>query len=97
MKKELTYRYQNSLNGEDAFSMAMKALDRAEKQNVFPVKIDFWFNDDDKIISGKGKGFQISLEFNEKDLDLFLDLSFLLKPAKKKILSSIENELSKYI
>lgn len=97
MKKELTYTYLNSSSGEDAFSMARKALDRAEKENVFPVKVNFWFNDQDRKISGKGKGFEISLEFNENALDLFLDLSFLLKPAKKKILSSIENELSKYI
>ena len=97
MKKELTYRYQNSSSGDDAFSLAMKALDRAEKENVFPVKVDFWFNDQDRKISGKGKGFEISLEFNESALDIFLDLSFFLRPAKKKILSSIENELSKYI
>ena len=58
MKKELTYTYQNSSNGEDAFSMAIKALDRAEKENVFPVKVDFWFNDQDRKISGKGKGLK---------------------------------------
>ncbi len=97
MKKELTYRYQNTSNGEDAFSMAMKALDRAERENVFPVKVDFKFDNEFRKIQGKGRGFEISLEFFDKELDLFLDLSFVLKPAKRKILSSIENELCKFI
>jgi len=97
VKKELSYNYRSSSNGEEAFSSAKYALNKAEQENVFPVSVDFIFDEEKKKISGKGKGFEIALEFKDRDLDLFLDLSFLLRPAKKKILSSIENELSKYL
>ena len=97
MNKELTDYYRSSISCQDAFSSAINALERAERENVFPVKVNFRFDNQGMKIFGKGKGFEISLKFNEKDLDLFLDLSFLLKPAKGKIISSIENELSKYL
>ena len=51
---------------------------------------------DDKTfqIKGSGKGFDLTLKFLEKGCEVNLNLSFLLRPLKSKVLSKIEKELS---
>lgn len=95
MKKELTYKYRISQTREEAYKLARVALERAEKENSFPVRVDFSFNEGDCQLNGVGRGFEVKLDFSDSSVDLFLDLSFVLRPAKKKILTAIESELSK--
>ena len=97
MKKELTYKYTKAQNKQVAFSLAKSVLKEAENNGSFPVSVNFSVDDDFFIISGKGKGFEVKLSFEEHDLDISMDLSFVLKPLKGKILSKIEQELSRRI
>tara|TARA_B100000927_G_scaffold201132_1_gene162840 strand:+ start:372 stop:665 length:294 start_codon:yes stop_codon:yes gene_type:complete len=95
MKKELTYEYRVSHSRADAYKVAIKALESAERDRAFPVRVDFSYNENNFELRGRGSGFEVKLEFSDTYLDLFLDLSFVLRPAKRKILAAIQNELGK--
>ena len=61
------------------------------------MKVDFEIDKDLKVIEGKGKGFGVKLSFSEQAVDIYVDLSFMLKPIKGKIIDGIESELRKYL
>jgi len=97
MKKESTYWYKNINSGAEAFELASDALRNAQGNNLFPVKVDFEIDESMKVIEGRGKVFGIRLCFYVSSVDIHVDLSFVLKPIKNKIVAGIETELKKYL
>ncbi len=60
------------------------------------VKADITDNGSD-LLEAKGKGFDLTVKFYENYLDLDLNLSFMLKPFKGKIVGYLEREVKKVI
>lgn len=86
--------YKNVTNADDAYKK-VKELITPEYIQKFQVKADIAYDDAKKTVSAKGSGFKLDLCFEEKHCDLDLDLSFLLKPLKGKILEKIEGQIKK--
>jgi hypothetical protein len=63
----------------------------------FNVKAEFDYNEADKKIKAKGKGFDFALDFQEDHVNLDLKLSLLLKPLKGKVLDALERQVNKII
>jgi hypothetical protein len=63
----------------------------------FGVKADVKSDDAAATINAKGTGFEAKIEFGEKEAVVKVDLSFLLKPLKGKILETIEKQIKKVV
>jgi hypothetical protein len=86
--------YNNITNSDDAYKK-VKALITPEYIQKFQVKADITYDDVGKKVTAKGSGFKLDLCFFDQHCDLDLDLSFLLKPLKGKILEKIEGQIKK--
>lgn len=58
-----------------------------------------WVRDDRCEISFSVKGMKLdgALEINDKDIEMDLDVPFVLRPFKGKALSVIEEEITKWV
>jgi hypothetical protein len=63
----------------------------------FGVKADVNCKDADTCITAKGTGFTAEITFKETEATVKLDLGFLLKPLKGKILETIEKQIKKVV
>ena len=52
------------------------------------------YDDNQLWIKGTGKGFKLTLQFLDEGCEIDLNLSFILRPLKSKLLSKIEKELN---
>lgn len=86
--------YKN-LNGREAAYTKVKSIVTPEYTQKFQVQADVAYDDANKIIKSTGKGFTLTLCFFDTYCEADLDLSFLLKPLKGKILSKIEDQIAK--
>jgi hypothetical protein len=86
--------YKQVTNADEAYKK-VKELITPEYIAKFQVKADIAYNDAAKTVTAKGSGFKLDLCFLEQHCDLDLDLSFLLKPLKGKILEKIEGQIKK--
>lgn len=86
--------YNNVTNADDAYKK-VKTLITPEYIQKFQVKADVTYDDTKKKVTAKGSGFTLELCFFEQNCDVDLDLSFLLKPLKGKILEKIEGQIKK--
>jgi len=59
----------------------------------FKVKADINYNKDAGNIEAIGKGFTLIMDFSDASVGVSLKLSFMLKPFKKTILSTIEEKI----
>ena len=73
----------------------VKELITPEYIQKFQVKADIKYDDAKKLVTAKGTGFTLVLCFLEKHCEVDLDLSFLLKPLKTKILEKIEGQIKR--
>ena len=73
----------------------VKEMITPEYIQKFQVKADIKYDDAGKKVTAKGSGFTLELCFLEKHCEVDLDLSFLLKPLKSKILEKIEGQIKK--
>ena len=81
-------------NSDQAFVKA-KTLITPEYIEKFQVKADIKYDEVAKKVIAKGTGFTLTLMFLEDHCDLDIDLSFLLKPLKGKIMEKIEAQIKK--
>lgn len=88
--------FQHSQNSQEAYDK-VKSMVTPELLEKYGVKADFEYQDDQKVIVGKGKGFDLKVQFTEKSLKLDLNLALLLRPFKSKVLASLERKISKVI
>jgi hypothetical protein len=86
--------YKQVKSKDEAFQK-VKAFITPEYLEKFQVKVDLDFNETKKEAVAKGQGFTLVLKFTETYCDVDLDLSFLLRPLKSKILGKIEHQLEK--
>lgn len=86
--------YKQLANSDEAYKK-VKELITPEYIAKFQVKADIAYDDAKKKVTAKGPGFTLELCFFDKHCDVDLDLSFLLKPLKGKILEKIEGQIKK--
>ena len=63
----------------------------------FGVKADTKIDEVAHTINAKGTGFSANIQFTETEALVKVDLNFLLKPLKGKILETIEKQLKKVV
>ncbi len=63
----------------------------------FGVKADVKTDDANHCFSAKGTGFEAKLQFLETECVVNVDLGFLLKPLKGKIMEVIEKQVKKVV
>ncbi len=90
----LKINYTNVTNAEDAFKK-VKTLITPEYIEKFQVTADVSYDDEQKVVKAKGSGFTLDLAFFPEYCKVDLDLSFLLRPLKTKILEKIEGQIKK--
>jgi hypothetical protein len=78
-----------------AYESAKKIIPEALEK--FGVKADVNCTDPQCLISAKGTGFEAKIHFGDQAAEVNLDLSFLLKPMKGKILEALEKQIKKVI
>lgn len=93
---DLSVNYSVAKNADEAYELAKLQItpDYIAKFNV-PCNIDY--DPSSKKIIAKGKGFTLTLCFEQTHSVVDLELSFLLKPVKRKVLDTIENKLKKTV
>lgn len=92
MDKKILYQ---KLKNKDEAYVAVKEAVTPEMLARFQVKAELEYKED--LIVAKGKGFQLDMGFDDDGCWYKLDLSFVLRPLKKKILSSIEKQLLRVV
>ena len=63
----------------------------------FGVNADVQNDDANTTLSAKGSGFSAKIEFADTEVIVNVDLGFLLKPFKGKILDTIEKQIKKVV
>lgn len=92
----LKVNYSKASNQVEAYKLGKQAV-TPEYVAKFNVKADVETDDGKYCMVAKGKGFQLSLKFEDSYCLVDLDLSFMLKPLKGKILETIENKIKKTV
>lgn len=85
----------SKVKGKDVAYGKVKALITPEYIQKFQVKADVDYDDTQKKIIAKGKGFTLTLCFFETHCEADLELSLLLRALKSKILEKIEHQVAK--
>lgn len=88
--------YTKCKNAQEAYTEVQKNL-TSDFLQKFNVNAQMQFDDQKKVITAKGSGFELNGHCQEDGVDLKLDLSLLLKPFKNKVLSYIEHQLKKFL
>lgn len=92
---DLKVPYANISDKKQAYESAKKLI--PEVIQKFGVKADVKNDDGLNTINAKGSGFEAKIEFADKEALVKVDLSFLLKPLKGKILETIEKQIKKVV
>lgn len=91
---DLKVPYKNVTNKEEAFG-AVKGAVTPELLAKWQVKADITYGD--YLVNAKGKGFELNVEFNEDHCAVSVNLAFLLKPLKGKILEGIKKQFTRVV
>lgn len=86
--------YKNVSNKEEAFS-AVKGAVTPELLAKWQVKADIVYGD--YTVNAKGKGFELKVDFFDEHCEVGVDLAFLLKPLKSKILEGVEKQFNRVV
>lgn len=87
--------YTKITNKNDGYEAAKKLI--PEVISKFGVKADVKNDDANTTLNAKGTGFGAKIEFTDSEAVVSVDLSFLLKPLKGKILETIEKQIKKIV
>ena len=88
---DLSFPYNKVSTFEEAFEN-VKTYVTPENIAKFKVKAKISYMPENKAMQAKGTGFTLDVKFDDEKVDLFLKLSFILKPIRKKTLSIMEKE-----
>lgn len=88
--------YTKSKNADEAFASAKEQI-TGDYVDKFKVKTDLAYDEAGKKIIATGKGFTLTLAFQATECEVTLDLGFLYKPLKGKILETIESKVKKHV
>lgn len=92
---ELKIPYANITDKKKGYEEAKKRI--PEVIEKFGVKADVKTDDANTSFSAKGSGFEAQLNFLETEVVVKVDLGFLLKPFKGKIMDTIEKQIKKVV
>lgn len=92
---DLRVPYSNITDKKQGFDAAKKLI--PEVIAKFGVKADTKIDDVANTIDAKGTGFSANIQFTETEALVKVDLNFLLKPLRGKILETIERQLKKVV
>ena len=93
---DLKKAYKQVADKDEAFEKIKQVITPAYLAQ-FKVQTDIQYDKKSYCMTGKGKGFTLNLSFQDDHLDVDLELAFLLKAFKPKILASIEEQVDKVI
>jgi hypothetical protein len=88
--------YEKANSQIEAFDLAIAQI-TDEYIAKFNVKADVTYNKEDGTIEAQGKGFTLTLSFDDNSVTVGLKLSFLLKPLRGKVMGTIENKIRKTV
>ncbi len=91
---DLTVNYEKLSSKQEAYE-AVKVAVTPEMLAKFQVKAELTYMTD--LISAKGRGFKLDMHFSDTACSVKIDLSFLLKPLKGKVLEGIEKQLIRIV
>jgi hypothetical protein len=92
---DLKVPYGSEANKTKAYEGAKKLIPEALAK--FGVKADVNCKDPTCSINAKGTGFEAKIHFHDQYAEVSLDLNFLLKPLKNKILEVLEKQIKKVV
>lgn len=92
---EIKVPYVNITDKKQGFDQASKLI--PEVIQKFGVKADVQSDSNAHTINAKGSGFEAKISFLEKEAVFTLELGFLLKPFKAKIVETIEKQIKKVV
>ena len=87
-------KYKQVKTKDEAFKK-VKAFITPEYLEKFQMKIDLDFDEIGKIAKASGNGFTLLIKFYEDYCETDLDLSFLLKPLRGKIMEKVQSQLER--
>lgn len=92
---DLKVPYSNITDKKQGYESAKKLIPDVIQK--FGVKADVKNDDGTNTINAKGTGFDAKIQFTDTEATVKVDLSFLLKPLKGKILETIEKQIKKVV
>jgi hypothetical protein len=92
---ELKVPYSQITDKKIGYEQAKKII--PEVISKFGVSADVKNDDSNNSLTAKGSGFEAKIEFKESEAVVNLDLGFLLKPLKGKIMETIEKQIKKVV
>ena len=92
---ELKIPYANITDKKKGYDEAKKRI--PEVIEKFGVKAEVQTDDANSTFSAKGSGFEAKIQFTDTEAIVNVDLGFLLKPFKGKILETIEKQIKKVV
>jgi hypothetical protein len=92
---ELKVPYTNLTDKKSGYEQAKKLI--PDVITKFGVKADLKNDDTNNSLTAKGPGFEAKIEFRDTEAVVNLDLGFLLRPLKGKIMETIEKQIKKVV
>lgn len=92
---DLKVPYANVTDKKVAYDAAKKLVPDALAK--FGVKAEVKLDDANTKLSAKGSGFEAHITFTDTEAQLKVDLGFLLKPLKGKVLEVLEKQIKKVV
>jgi hypothetical protein len=92
---ELKVPYAQITDKKQGYEAAKKLI--PEVIAKFNVKADIKNDDANSLLTAKGSGFEAKIQFTETEAIVNVDLGFLLKPFKGKILEVLEKQIKKVV
>lgn len=93
---DLSVKYKQVMTSSEAYEVATKEITQ-EYIDSFGMAVDVSRDQSRSTISAKGKGFELTLCFKDYECEVSLDLSFMFRPFKGKILEGIQKKLEKHL
>ena len=92
---ELKVPYAQITDKKLGYEQAKKLI--PEVISKFGVSAEVHNDDATSTLKAKGSGFEAKIEFKETEAVVNVDLGFLLKPFKGKIMETIEKQIKKVV
>lgn len=92
---ELKVPYSQITDKKQGYEQAKKLI--PEVIAKFGVQADVNNDDSSSTLKAKGSGFEAKIEFKDTEAVVNVDLGFLLKPFKGKIMETIEKQIKKVV
>ena len=90
------FSYKNNQTKNVAYKKVKRIL-TPEYLSQFKIKNEVSYHDESFLIKAVGKGFELMISFQEKTVEVKLQLSLLYKPFQGKVYKIIKKELEKVL